>query len=527
MVKRAASYGASVFISALIILCILIVVNYLSSLYFTRADLTEDKEFTISDPTKTVLAALEDLVTIQLYFSKELPTYVMPLRTQVEDLLDEYEAYSGGNLQVEYIDPEGDPELKQKMQFMGIPPVQLNVIQKDKAEIVTVYLGLAILYENKKEVIPVIQSTGNLEYQLTSGISKVTISEVKSVGLLPLSEGMTVEEGFSQLKEALQKLYDVKDIDLNSPRGLDKVDTLLILGSKELSDWEKFQIDQAVMGGANAIFMTDMIVRERGKLGASPAKSNVNDLLENYGFRVNENLVLDRSCEMAAFSSGRFMQFRLPYPFWVKVGPRGLSENSPAVKQLSSVIFPWTSSVDVIAGEDSAVKYDALARSSEASWLQTGEYDLSPQQKFARTASGSYELAVQGSGVFESLFAGQEAPKPDDKEAAKYARKDQKVVEESQPTKIVVMGGSFLINDEFLSRYRKNDLFVQNLIDVMTLGQGLVDIRTRGAAERALEEVSEGGKAWIKFGNMLGIPALVAIFGLARYFVRKKRKRAL
>ena len=137
MVKRTASYGAGVLVSALIVLCILIVVNYLSSLYFTRADLTEEKEFTISDPTKVVLASLEDLVTIQVFFSKELPTYVMPLRTQVEDLLEEYKAYSGGNLQVEYIDPEDDPELGQKMQFMGIPPVQLNIYEKDKAEIIS------------------------------------------------------------------------------------------------------------------------------------------------------------------------------------------------------------------------------------------------------------------------------------------------------------------------------------------------------------------------------------------------------
>jgi len=526
MVKRTASYGATVLVSGLIVLCILVAVNYLSSLYFTRADLTADKEFTISDATKTVLKGLEDLVTIQLYFSKELPTYVMPLRTQVQDLLDEYKAYSGGKLQVEYIDPESDPELKQKMQFMGIPPVQLNVIQKDKAELVTVYLGLAILYENKKEVIPVIRGTENLEYQLTSGISKVTISEVKSVGLLPLSEGIKVQENFSKLKEALQKLYDVKDIDLTNPRGLDNVNMLVVIGAKELTDWEKFQIDQAIMGGANAIFMTDMVQRERGQLGASPAKTNVNDLLKSYGVRVNQDLVLDQSCAMAAFSSG-FMQFQLPYPFWVKVGPEGLSKDSPAVSQLSAVVFPWTSSVDVIAEKDSGVKYDVLAQSSEASWLQTEKFDLNPQQKFTKSATKSYGLAVEGSGAFKSAFAGQEAPKPQGEAAARSAPKDQQVKEQSPQTKIVVVGSSFLVNDEFLSRYRNNDLFVENLVDIMTLGKGLVGIRTRGTAERPLEEVSEGGKTWVKFGNMLGIPVLVAAFGLLRYFVRKRRKRAL
>ncbi|RLC48674.1 MAG: hypothetical protein DRH70_00435 [Candidatus Coatesbacteria bacterium] len=525
MVKRTTSYGASVVISVVIILGILIVLNCLSNLYFARADLTEDKEYTVSDATKSVLADLEDLVTIEAYFSKQLPSYVMPLKTQVKDLLDEYKAYSNGNLQVEFIDPDDDKQLKQKLQFMGIPPVQLNVIQKDKAELTTVYLGLAILYENKQEVIPVIRGTENLEYQITSGIRKVTMSEVKSVGLLPLTEGMTVDDSFSKLKEALQKLYDVKVLSFDRPRGLEKVDTLVILGSKKLSDWEKFQIDQAIMGGANAIFLTDMIDRQQGKLQAKPAESNLNDLLNAYGFQVNNNLVLDRVAAMAAFSSG-FMSFRLPYPFWIKVGGKQLAKDNPAVGQLSAVVFPWTSSVEVKNKEAKDVKYEVLARSSDASWLQTGRFDLSPQQHFSQTAKGSYELAVEGDGTFKSLFAGKKAPKPEGT-AARYAPKEQKVIEKSPPVKIVVVGNSFMVNDNFLSRYRKNDLFVENLIDVMNLGKGLVGIRTRGATERPLEEVSEGTKQWVKYGNMLGVPILVVIFGLSRFLIRKKRKRAV
>ncbi len=525
MVKRTTSYGASVVISVVIILGILIVLNCLSNLYFARADLTEDKEYTVSAATKSVLADLEDLVTIEAYFSKQLPSYVMPLKTQVKDLLDEYKAYSKGKLQVEFIDPGSDKQLKQKLQFMGIPPVQLNVIQKDKAELTTVYLGLAILYENKQEVIPVIRGTENLEYQITSGIRKVTMSEVKSVGLLPLTEGMSIDTTFSKLKEALQKLYDVKVLDFNSPRGLEKVDTLVVLGSKKLSDWEKFKIDQAIMGGANAIFLTDMIDRVQGKLQAKPAESNVNDLLNSYGFQVNSNLVLDRVAAMAAFSSG-FMSFRLPYPFWVKVGKKQLSKDSPSVGLLSAVVFPWTSSVEVKGKEGAGVKYNVLARSSDASWLQTGKFDLSPQQHFSETAKGSYELAAEGTGTFNSLFAGKEAPKPEG-DAARHAQEEQEIVEKSPPVKIVVAGNSFMVNDNFLARYRKNDLFVENLIDVMNLGKGLVSIRTRGSTERPLEEVSEGAKQWVKYGNMFGIPILIVIFGLSRYFIRKKRKRAL
>lgn len=527
MVRRTASYGASVLVSILLVLAIVVFANFISSLYFTRADLTQDKMYTVSDPTKAVLKGLEDLVTIQLYFSKDLPSYVAPLRTSIKDLLSEYKAYSGGNVQVETIDPADDPELQQKMQFMGIPPVQLNVIERDKAEVVTVYMGLAVLYENKKEVIPVIQSTQNLEYQLTSAISKVTMKEVKTVGLLALSEDRPVEGSFSGLKEALEKQYDVRDIDFTrGARDLKSVDTLIVFGSRQLSDWEEFQIDQAVMRGANVIFLTDMVKREKGKLDAKAAETNINDLLENYGVRVNQNLVLDRSAGMAAFSSG-FMSFSLPYNFWVKVGSKGLSEDNAAVKQLSSVIFPWTSSVEALPDRNPDASFEVLAKSSDASWLQAGQFDLSPQQRTEPSAFKSHNLAIEASGKFKSLFAGREAPKPEDEASARFAGKDQEVIEESPVTKIVVIGGSFLVDDEFLNRYRKNDLFVQNLVDVLTLGKGLVGIRSRGATERPIEEVSESAKSWIKYGNTFGIPFLVAAFGLTRFYWRKKRKRAL
>jgi len=524
--RRAAAYGANVIASVIIVLAIFVVVNFISSLYFARADLTEDKEFTVSDATKQILSGLEDLVTIKVYFSKKLPPYLMNMRRRVNDLLEEYKAYSGGKVQFEFIDPADDPSLKQKMQFMGIPPVQLNVIEKDKAQVMTAYLGIAILYENKREVIPVVRNTENLEYQLTSGISKVTMKEVKTVGLLCLGDNFRAEENFTRLRQALEKQYDVRDVSIEDGRRISKtIDTLIVLGAKELSDWEKFQIDQAIMRGARVIFMVDMVEREKGKLLARPAKTNLNELVEQYGIRVNKNLVLDKRAATASFSSG-FMAFMLPYPFWIKVGRDGLSRDNPAVNQLSYCIFPWTSSVDVLNNDNSQIKYDVLARSSQASWVQTGRFDLSPQQQFVRSSAKSYDLAVEAAGKFKSAFAGKEAPKPEGK-ASRWANKDEKVKEESPETKIVVIGGSSMVNDEFLTRYRKNDLFLLNLVDVLTLGRGLVGIRTRGVRDRPLEQLSEHMKATIKYLNTIGVPFLVVAFGLIRFYVRRKTKRAL
>ena len=67
---------------------------------------------------------------------------------------------------MELIDPiKENKELE--AQRHGIPPMQVNVMEEDKLEIKKVYLGLVFLYENKKEILPVVQNLSGLEYELS------------------------------------------------------------------------------------------------------------------------------------------------------------------------------------------------------------------------------------------------------------------------------------------------------------------------------------------------------------------------
>ena len=100
---------------------ILVIINAFSSNHFIRLDLTEDKRYTVSKSTKKVLSELDDIVNIKVYLSKDLPPYVVMLTDQIKDILEEYKIYSDGNLDIEYIDPSGDPLIQQKLRFMGIP----------------------------------------------------------------------------------------------------------------------------------------------------------------------------------------------------------------------------------------------------------------------------------------------------------------------------------------------------------------------------------------------------------------------
>ena len=91
--------------STLAVLGILVALNLLGLDFFGRLDLTRDGQFTLSDATMTTLASLEDPVTIEAYFTSELPPPYSSHARYVRDLLEEYYNHADGNVIYQFIDP--------------------------------------------------------------------------------------------------------------------------------------------------------------------------------------------------------------------------------------------------------------------------------------------------------------------------------------------------------------------------------------------------------------------------------------
>ncbi len=171
-------------VGIILVAAILILVNIISANTFTRLDLTEGKEFTISPATKDVLHDLSDLVTITMYMSEDVPTQLSTLRRQISDILDEYRNFGRGNVQVDFVDPGDDAQMQQKLRALGIPQVTVQTLKKDQFQSLNIYLGMLVSYLDRQEVIPVVQDTYTLEYDLTAAILKVGREEEYVIGIL-------------------------------------------------------------------------------------------------------------------------------------------------------------------------------------------------------------------------------------------------------------------------------------------------------------------------------------------------------
>ncbi|MCE2415586.1 Gldg family protein [Candidatus Poribacteria bacterium] len=537
MVNKRIKYGGNTLAFVAIIFGILVLINFLSTRRFIRADLTEDKRYTISKATKNVLDTLDDIVTITAYFSTN-PAEVGQIRRDVRDVLDEYNAFSK-RLQIDFVNPaDFDDGQKQELRFKGIPEVQINVVKKDKAEIANVYMGVSIGYSGKEEILPVVRSTANLEYELTSTILKVTTKEAKTVGFLTGHGEFDINnQNHQQFRQLLDKSaqgqYNLTSVSLQDGKAVDdSVATLVVAGAQQpLTERDKYEIDQFIMRGGRAIFLVDPIQMQPGTLQGSPLSTGLNDLLEHYGVKLGNNLLLDaRFHDTARFQQG-FMTVIQPYPYFVKIVKPNFSMEHSITNQLEVLTLPWTSSLEMVPKD--GITATPLAKTSEAGRSIQGYYNLMPNAPIPPNAESQvYTVAVALEGKFKSFYAGKEIPSISTPTGADLTEggetptpvqdsgiRDTKT--ESEQTQIVVVGTA-----QFLTQLRPDGVnFFLNTVDWLTLGDALIGIRSHTITDRPLREVSEIEKNFIKYLCIVGVPLIVIVFGLLRYFLKRRAKR--
>ena len=573
MASKKITFGTQSIVFILIIFGFIAVVNYLASKKFARIDLTENKMYSISSASKNLLKDLDDIVNINVYFSKNLPPHLKKLESDVRDVLTEFKAYAGKNLHITWEDPSENEEAKRKVRALGIPEVQLQTIEKDKAQVINGFLGLAILYEDKKEVMQVIQNMTNFEYDLAQRIMKVFRTAAPKVGVVKtdsmpyFDQSMRMqmkgqlppdptEEKYMPIFEKLRENYDVVTVDVSGGAIIDgSIKTLIVPGGDETFFTERtiFEIDQFFMQGGNLIVLAEAIKIDMSRgLNGFVQSPKILKLLEQYGVRVEKSIVLDASCGQVQIPQqvGPFrMNVPVNYPYIAKVTPAGINKDNPAVSGLSQMIFPWASPLTLLvdnadspAETDSgtAVKATILIQSSEKSWVESGYFNLNPQQDW-NSIFGSKQgelkqniLVAYLNGNFTSYFAGKSIPPKvepllsDTGEIAPIkideSDRDRKIIASNTGRHLIVTGDSDFLSSQGAAP--GNVAWLLNVVDWLTLDDNLIAIRSRSLVDRTIKNERLGtDKSYantIRFLNIFIMPILVIILGLFIFFKRRE-----
>jgi gliding-associated putative ABC transporter substrate-binding component GldG len=322
----------------------------------------------------------------------------------------------------------------------------------------------------------------------------------------------------------LERNYDVRGVTLAHNQMIpNDLNILLIVGpTEDLDDWAKFSVDQFIMKGGKVAFLVNKVNAELQQSQAQPSPLRIDDWTSNYGFKVENDLVVDRKCGMINVQQrmgGFTMSNAVNYPFFPQVSK--FDKTNPISRDLENIMLFFPSTIDTTLAKAKGLTLTPLAYTSNKTMLQRGRFDISPMQRFspAELREGPYPLAAAISGKFRSFFENKSVPRGDSTAPVENTT----IVTESPDTRLIVIGDGHLALDTYASD-PSNITFLVNAVDWMSLDEGLIQIRTRDVTNRPLADVSEGVKTSIKYANMIGPATLVILIGVIRWQMRRRRK---
>lgn len=506
-------------LNTVLLVVVIVLVNVVALRWFARIDLTAERLYTLSDASRNLVASLDDKFLVKAYFSTDLPAPYNNHRRYLQDQLDEYRAYAGGNFHYEFVDPKSSEEAEQEAQRYGIPPVQVQVMKEDKFQVENAYMGLVFLHGDKQERIPVIRSVSNLEYEISSAVKKLTAKELRKVGFLS-GQGEPDLEQFRRLQELLTKQYQVTRVDLAGGRAVPADIAVLVIAAptRPFASWEKFLVDQYLMkGGRVAFFLNRVDINLQGQIGR-PLDTGLDDLLAGYGVRLNADLVRDRSCAYVTVSQqAGFMVIQNQIPFYYLPRASNFDETNPLVKGLNSVVLYFASSIDTSLARAKGLNARVLLTSSSESGRQENVFTVDPMSPVTPEmfAEKGIPLVATVEGSFVSAFASR--PVEVDSTVTVPLDTAGRVLASRTLAKIALIGDGDFLQDQYSGGNPDNFALAGNLVDWLADDIGLAQIRARNSTDRPLEEISDDSRKILKGINLALPPLVVVLVGIVRW----------
>ncbi len=205
------------YIKFIIYIIVVVLINMAGITLFFRMDLTQNRIYSISETSREVVATLSEPLTINVFFSRNLPAPHNNTERYLHDLLEEYANYANRNFNYRFYDVSaelgdtstGANQNQELARNYGVFPVQIQAVEKDEVKFQKVYMGLVLIHGDMIERIPTITGTDGLEYRLTTAIQKLNN---KVSALLSLEEKIKIHLVLSSSIEKVAPLMNLKNL---------------------------------------------------------------------------------------------------------------------------------------------------------------------------------------------------------------------------------------------------------------------------------------------------------------------------
>ncbi len=507
----------------------IVAINIVAQSFYTRFDFTKEKRYTLNQKTKETLEKTKKDITITVFLDGEIPAAFRRLSNATKDLLNDYKAYANANVKVIFADPLKDVSASEQNSIIekyigvGIKPMAVN-IKNDAGLTQKIIFPMALIQYGEKQIpINLLQKTGgaatdyeenitssiqNLEYAFTSGIKRLLKGSTPQIGF---TEGHGEPDNL-YLNDAISALspnYLVGRVDLNlmNKEGLDSLKVLFIVKPKKpFTELEKYKINYFVMKGGRLIWSIDQVnaeldsLQNKGQILASNLGLNLDDMLFEYGARINYNLVKDLNSSLipvAIPSAGQQTQIDMaPWLYYPVLIP---DTSNSLVKNIDGIRSQFTSTVDTIgiANVNKQIilrtsSYNSISETPKMLSLQTVA-EQPTQQEYASTAKA---IGVLLEGSFKSVFFNRPVPVG--------ITENYNLPANSKLAKMIVLGdGDIFINqvsktdgmsfplgfDRYTQQNYGNKALLLNIADYFTDDDNLIALRNKEIKVRLLDKV--------------------------------------
>lgn len=551
------------------LLCgILLFLNILANSFYGHLDLTEERRYTLTRPTRTLLGDLKEPILVQVLLEGEFPAGFKRLQTATRELLDDFRSESG-YVEYSFEDPlagsrEEAKARQENLKQDGIMPTSLRVNEQGQASQKLVYPVAVVRYGTRKVVVPLLEnnsatlspdeainnSVSLLEYKFANAIKKVQVPERPNI-FFTTGHGELTELQTLDMERNLRQFYNTGHVTLDSFVQLKPEQCALLVVAKPrgaFSEKDKFKIDQYIMHGGPVLWLIDRLNADLDSL-RNPASRfvpsdyplNLEDMLFKYGARIQPDLVLDIQCTKIPIQvgmSGNGPQFEMfPWLYHPAVLPTGLH---PIVKNLDRVELRFCSSIDTIRTK-TAVRKTPLLKSSRYSRLQFSPMDLNfstigKEPDPAKFDKGMQTVALLLEGRFASVFENRLSAEM----LTGLQRLNTEFKPVSEPSRmLVVSDGDVAANfvrdpatKEYLplgfnrfekTTYANRDLML-NAVEYLIDPTGVIEARSKEVKLRLLDSVRAREEKTVWQVVNIGLPLVfLGLFGWGFMWLRRRR----
>ena len=542
----------------------LIILNVAGQIFYTRFDFTKEKRYTLTQKTKDNLKKINNELTITVFLDGEMPAAFKRLQYATQDMLNDYKAYANKSIKIRFENPlENVPASEQDTVInhyaqIGIKPTAVK-IRNDAGVAEKIIFPMAIIEGNGLQIpVNLLQKTGgaatdyednitssvqNLEYVFTSAIKRLLTRNNPRIGF---TEGHG-EPSNLYLYDAITSLaqqYYVGRVDLNliTKTGLDSMKVLVIeKPQKAFTEAEKYKINYFIMKGGRVVWAIDQVGAEldslegRGQILSTNKQLNLNDMLFEYGARINYDLITDlnsATIPLATGNPGQQAQIDLfPWLYYPIFLP---DTSSNVVKNIDGVLGRFASTVDTIAVANVKKKvilqtspYNKVFESPKILSLQAAAVTPRPEEYASRPKIAG----VLFEGNFKSVFLNRPVP------AGITEKYD--LPEKSKETKMIVIGdGDVFCNqvnktdqspselgfDRYTQQNFGNKAFLLNIADYFTDDDNLIELRNKEIKVRLLDKaLLRSDKLKWQLINALAPLVLLIFFAIFQHYYRKHK----